>query len=164
MRIITLVVSALILMLLSAGAYAQSAAEKEAVAAVEKYWQARNDQDFETQNDLTSSKGTLDANSDGSFFRTSPKVSAEELAEVLAGSQATRVYYPEATELGDDVVMVRYYLEGVIESPAGTVPDYRTRVTTAMVRESGGWKVRAWHFSPLHDGGRHLTTATDFEE
>jgi hypothetical protein len=97
---------------------------------------------------LASAKGTLDANSDGSFFRTSPKASAEELAEQLVGSQSTRVFYPEATELGDGVVMVRYYLEGVIES----------------VKESGGWKIRAWHFSPLHDGGRHLTYKTDFED
>ena len=60
--------------------------------------------------------------------------------------------------------MVRYYLEGVIESPMGMVPNYRTRVTTVVVKESGGWKMRAWHFSPLHDGGRHLTAPTDFEE
>ena len=164
MRITTQIVCASFLVLLSAGAYAQSAAEKEALDVIEKYWQARNDQDFKTQADLTSNNGTLDANSDGSFFRTSPKASAEELAEQLAGSQATKVFYPEATELGDGVVMVRYYLEGVIESPAGTVPNYRTRVTSAVVKESGGWKLRAWHFSPLHDGGRHLTSKTDFED
>ena len=164
MRIITQIVCASFLVLLSAGAYAQSAAEKEALDVIDKYWQARNDQDFETQADLTSNSGTLDANSDGSFFRAGPKVSAEELEELLTGTQATRVFYPEATELGDGVVMVRYYLEGVIESPEGTVPNYRTRVTTAVVKESGGWKLRAWHFSPLHDGGRHLTSKTDFEE
>ncbi len=164
MRITTQIVCASFLVLLSAGAYAQSAAEKEALDVIEKYWQARNDQDFKTQADLTSNNGTLDANSDGSFFRTSPKASAEKLAEQLAGSQATKVFYPEATELGDGVVMVRYYLEGVIESPAGTVPNYRTRVTSAVVKESGGWKLRAWHFSPLHDGGRHLTSKTDFED
>jgi hypothetical protein len=150
--------------LISAGAYAQNVAEKEAVDAIEKYWQARNDQDFKAQADLTSSSGTLDANSDGSFFRTSPKASAEELEELQAGSQTTKVFYPEATELGEGVVMVRYYLEGVVESPEGTVPNYRTRVTTAVVKESGGWKLRAWHFSPLHDGGRHLTSKTDFED
>ncbi len=164
MRITTQIVCASFLVLLSAGAYAQSAAEKEALDVIEKYWQARNDQDFKTQADLTSNNGTLDANSDGSFFRTSPKASAEELAEQLTGSQATKVFYPEATELGDGVVMVRYYLEGVIESPEGTVPNYRTRVTSAVVKESGGWKLRAWHFSPLHDGGRHLTSKTDFED
>ena len=82
----------------------------------------------------------------------------------MLGTQSTRVFYPEATELGNGVVMVRYYLEGVIESPEGTVPNYRTRVTTVLVKESGGWKMRAWHFSPLHDGGHHLTTKTDFEE
>ncbi len=164
MRTINQLVCTSFLVLLSAGVYAQSAAEKEALDVIEKYWQARNDQDFKTQTDLVSDNGTLDANSDGSFFRTSPKVSAEELAEQMLGSQTTRVYYPEATELGDGVVMVRYYLEGVVESPAGTVPNYRTRVTTALVKESGGWKLRAWHFSPLHDGGRHLTYKTDFED
>lgn len=164
MRRITQIVFVSFLVLLSTGAYAQSAAETAAIAAIEKYWQARNDQDFETQTALTSDKGTLDANSDGSFFRSGPKATAEELEEQLAGSQATKVYYPEATELGKDVVMVRYYLEGVIESPAGKVPNYRTRVTTALVKESGGWKIRAWHFSPLHDGGRHLTDTADFED
>ena len=82
----------------------------------------------------------------------------------MTGSQSTRVFYPEATELANGVVMVRYYLEGVIETPMGTVPNYRTRVTTVVVKESGGWKMRAWHFSPLHDGGRHLTAPTDFDE
>jgi len=164
MRIIAQVVCASFFVLLSAGTYAQSAAEKEALDVIEQYWEARNNQDFKSQAELASAKGTLDANSDGSFFRTSPKASAEELAEQLVGSQSTRVFYPEATELGDGVVMVRYYLEGVIESPAGTVPNYRTRVTTALVKESGGWKIRAWHFSPLHDGGRHLTYKTDFED
>jgi ketosteroid isomerase-like protein len=152
------------LVALSAGAYAQSNAEQAALDVIEKYWQARNDQDFSTQVDLTSDSGTLDANSDGSFFRTSPKVSAEELEKLMAGTQSTRVFYPEATELGDGVVMVRYYLEGYIDSPEGAVPNYRTRVTTALVEESDGWKIRAWHFSPLHDGGRHLTSKTDFED
>jgi hypothetical protein len=146
MRAIAQLVCVSFLVLFSTGAYAQSAAEKEAVDVIEKYWQARNDQDFKTQAALTSEKGTLDANSDGSFFRTSAKATAEELEEQLAGSQATKVFYPEATELGKDVVMVRYY------------------VTTAVVKESGGWKLRAWHFSPLHDGGRHLTDTADFED
>ena len=165
MRSITQVVCASFFVLLSTGVYAQSSAEKQAVDAIEKYWQARNEQDFQTQVNLISDKGTLNANSDGSFFQTSPKVDAKQLEEQTAGaSQSTKVFYPEATELGKDVVMVRYYLEGVVESPAGTVPNYRTRVTTVLVKESGSWKLRSWHFSPLHDGGRHLTTKTDFED
>ena len=164
MRIITRLVFTSTLVLFSAGAFAQNAAEQGAMDAVEKYWEARNNQDFAVQADLSSEKGTLSANSDGSFFQSAPKISAEELEAVLAGTQATKVFYPEATELGKGVVMVRYYLEGVIESPEGTVPNYRTRVTTVMVDESGGWKIRAWHFSPLHDGGRHMTSKTDFEE
>ncbi len=164
MRNTVQIMCVLSLVLLSTGAYAQSKAEKEALDAVQKYWQARNDRDFDTQASLISDKGTLEANSDGSFFRQSPKVSAEKLEEQIPGSQATKVFYPEATQLGDGVVLVRHYLEGVIESPAGTVPNYRTRVTTALVRESGGWKIRSFHFSPLHDGGRHLTAKSDFED
>ena len=164
MRIVTQIVIAVFLLAVSAGAYAQSSAEKAAQDVVEKYWQARNDKDLQTQVNLTSDKGTLDANSDGSFFRTSPKPSVEELEELMLGTQATKVFYPEATEIADGVVMVRYYLEGVIESPMGTVPNYRTRVSNVLVKESSGWKMRAWHFSPLHDGGRHLTAPTDFEE
>ena len=164
MRTITSIVFVSLLIFFSAGAHAQNAAEKAALETIDKYWQARNEQDFDTQVALASEKGTLDANSDGSFFRTSPAVSAEELAKLMLGTQTTRVFYPEATELAKGVVMVRYYLEGVVESPAGTVPNYRTRVTTVLVKESGGWKIRAWHFSPLHDGGRHLTYKTDFEE
>lgn len=164
MRTITQIVCTSFLVMVSTGAYAQSNAEKAALDVIDKYWQARNDQDLQTQVELTSDKGTLDANSDGSFFRTSPKPSVEELEELMLGTQATKVFYPEATEIADGVVMVRYYLEGVIESPMGTVPNYRTRVSSILVRESGDWKMRAWHFSPLHDGGRHLTAPTDFEE
>jgi hypothetical protein len=164
MRSIIQVVCAASLILFSVGAFAQSAAEKEAVDVIEKYWQARHERDFATQIALVSDKGTLDANSDGTFFRKSPKVSPEQLEAQMPGSSSTTVYYPEATELAKDVVLVRYYLEGVIESPAGTVPNYRTRVTTTLVKESGAWKVRSWHFSPLHEGGHHLTTKTDFED
>ena len=164
MKTITRIVCASFLVMISVGAYAQSSTEKAALDVIDKYWQARNDQDLQTQIDLTSDKGTLDANSDGSFFRTSPKPSVEELEELMLGTQATKVFYPEATEIANGVVMVRYYLEGVIESPMGTVPNYRTRVSTIVVKESGDWKMRGWHFSPLHDGGRHLTAPTDFEE
>ena len=164
MRTITQIVCMSFLVMVFTGAYAQSSAEKAALDVIDKYWQARNDQDLQTQVDLTSDNGTLDANSDGSFFRTSPKPSVEELEELMLGTQATKVFYPEATEIADGVVMVRYYLEGVIESPMGTVPNYRTRVSSILVRESGDWKMRTWHFSPLHDGGRHLTYKTDFEE
>ena len=79
MRIIKQTVIASFLIMVCAGANAQTNAEKAALDVVQKYWQARNEQDFGTQTDLTSDKGTLDANSDGSFFRTSPKVTAEEL-------------------------------------------------------------------------------------
>ena len=67
MKRITTMVCASFLVMASTGVFAQSNAEKAALDVVEKYWQARNEKDFATQVDLTSDKGTLDANSDGSF-------------------------------------------------------------------------------------------------
>ncbi len=121
--------------------------------------------DFKTQANLMSTTGTYNANSDGSFFRYSENVSADDLENNM-GSQSSslNVKYPETISLSDDVVLARYYLEGVISDDGGTVNNYRTRVTHIWVKEKSGWKTKSWHFSPLHDGGRHITSSSDFEE
>ena len=139
--------------------------EKEVLDLVLEHWEARDGNDYETQANLMSPSGTYNANSDGSFFRFSPQTTAQDLERNLgAGTSSLNVMYPEAISLSDDVVLARYYLEGVISDPNGTVNNYRTRVTHIWVKEKDGWKTKSWHFSPLHDGGRHLTSASDFEE
>ena len=141
MRIIIQLVIASLPVFLSAAAYAQTTAEQAALNVIEAYWEARNARDFEKQVALTSDRGTLDANSDGSFFRSSPKVSAKELENLQPGSQTTKVFYPEATELSKDVVIVRYYLEGVVESPAGTG---HHRLSRTQTHARNGPQVVAW--------------------
>jgi len=139
--------------------------EEEVLDLVYKHWEARDNSDFATQANLMSQSGTYNANSDGSFFRFSKQVSAVDMEKNMGDqSSSLNVMYPETIALADNVVLARYYLEGVISDPGGTVSNYRTRVTHIWVKEKGGWKTKSWHFSPLHDGGRHLTSASDFEE
>lgn len=139
--------------------------EKVVMQLVMDHWEARDNNDFKSQASLMSDSGTYNANSDGSFFKYNENVSAEALEDNM-GSQSSslNVKYPETIALSDDVVLARYYLEGVISDDGGTVNNYRTRVTHIWVKEKSGWKTKSWHFSPLHDGGRHITSASDFEE
>ena len=139
--------------------------EKAVLDLVLKHWEARDNNDYKAQADLMSPSGTYNANSDGSFFRFAADNSAETMENNMGGQTSSlNVKYPEAIALTDDVVLARYYLEGVISNPSGSVSNYRTRVTHIWVKESSGWKTKSWHFSPLHDGGRHITSAVDFQE
>ncbi len=52
-----------------------------------------------------------------------------------------------------EAAIAQYYQEAVMK-PKGSaaVPNYRTRVTQAFVKEDGSWKIRAAHWSPLVGG------------
>jgi hypothetical protein len=131
---------------------------EDVLGLVEKQWEARNSNDYQTQYNLTSKAGSLAANSNGTFFSESEKGTLEKLTEDLSNIKKSNVTvrYPEAIELSETVVLARYYLEGQIEFADGTrEANYRTRVTHIWVKESDGWKSRSWHFSPLHNGGVH---------
>ena len=120
--------------------------EKEVLDLVLEHWEARDSNDYATQANLMSPSGTYNANSDGSFFRFSPQTTAQDLERGLgAGTSSLNVMYPETISLSDDVVLARYYLEGVISDPNGTVNNYRTRVTHIWVKEKDGWKTKSWH-------------------
>ena len=139
--------------------------EKDVMKLIMKHWEARDNNDYQAQADLMSPSGTYNANSDGSFFRFSGENSVESMEENMGGQTSSlNVKYPEAIELSENVVLARYYLEGVISNQSGSVSNYRTRVTHIWVKESSGWKTKSWHFSPLHDGGSHITSAVDFQE
>jgi hypothetical protein len=49
--------------------------------------------------------------------------------------------------------IAHYYQEAAMK-PKGlpAVPNYRTRVTQAFVKEDGMWRVKAAHWSPLQGG------------
>jgi ketosteroid isomerase-like protein len=131
---------------------------EDVLALVEKHWDARNSNDYQTQYDVASDAGTLSANSNGTFFQASEKGTLEELTENLSNIKKSNVSvrYPEVTQLSESVMLARYYLEGQIEFADGSrEPNYRTRVTHIWVKEGAEWKTRSWHFSPLHNGGVH---------
>ena len=139
--------------------------ENEVMQLVLDHWEARDNNDYAGQADLMSQSGTYNANSDGSFFRFSKNNTATDIENNMGDQNSSlNVNYPETIELSSSVVLARYYLEGVISDQSGTVNNYRTRVTHIWVKEKSGWKTKSWHFSPLHDGGRHVTSASDFQE
>ncbi len=76
---------------------------------------------------------------------------------------ALNVYYPEAIQLSDDVVFVRFYYEGMTEVNGETSP-YRTRVTMNWVKEGGNWVAKTQHYSPASYGGVHVPQASDFSD
>ena len=75
----------------------------------------------------------------------------------------TNVFYPEAIQLSEDVVFVRFYSEGML-SAGGKASNYRTRVTMNWVKEDGKWVVKSQHYSAATYGGVHQTQAVDFED
>jgi hypothetical protein len=137
-----------------------STAEAEVLKAVRAYMHARNDRDFETVVALSSKKGTLDTNSDGSFHKPLANPSVEFWQK--SGPAQIQYFYPEATQIAADVVHVRLYAEGMVGS-AGQESDYRTRVTMNWVNEEGSWVLKSAHYSPANYGGVHKTQVSDFD-
>ena len=127
-----------------------SADEKKVLAALEAYFDARTNKDWETVVSYESKSGTYGTNSDGSFHKPLVIQTAEGWASSNQGG-VINVHYPEAIQLSDDVVFVRFYYEGVIET-AGNSKPYRTRVTMNWVKEGGKWKTRSSHWSPVKGG------------
>jgi ketosteroid isomerase-like protein len=137
--------------------FAANASDTEDVLAlVKEHWEARNANDYQTPYDHLSDQGTLHANSDGSFFYVTDKGTVADFERDSSSVKKfnVTVRYPVATILADSVILVRYYLVGQLEFADGSRADnYRVRATHIWVKESGSWKTRSWHFSPLHEGG-----------
>ena len=135
---------------------------KTCVKQVQDYWSAFSRLDAAAAAALHSSKGIYATNSDGSFHKPLKITTAEQMKENFASySGLWKVYYPEGIPLSKDVILTRYYLEGLSKSGASQTP-YRTRVTHIWVKENGKWVTRSWHFSPANYGGVHVTQSFDF--
>ena len=160
MKNLTLVVSLLFASVINADGHLS--AEKEVLSSLDTYFNARNTQDFETVVSLESKFGTYGTNSDGSFHKPLLQTSVDNWKNTNQGG-VTNVFYPEAIQISDDVVYVRFYFEGVVEDDNNTY-DYRTRVTMNWVKEDGKWVVKTQHYSPAGYGGVHRTQKADFEE
>ena len=141
---------------------AQSKAEAAVADAFAQYFQARKDQDYKTVVALESASGTLNTNSDGSFHKPLNKQS--EAAWNASGQGGNlSAYHPDFTQLSDDVVHVRFYYEGVLET-AGISRNYRTRATMNWVKEGQNWVVKSQHFSSAEFGDVTVTQSSDFED
>ena len=136
--------------------------EKDVLASLDKYFEARNNNDYATVVSLESKTGTYGTNSDGSFHKPRQIPSVEQWEKFDQGG-ITNVFYPEAIQLSEGVVLTRFYAEGVVTA-GGNSSDYRTRVTMNWVKEDGNWVVKSQHYSPANYGGVHQTQAADFED
>ena len=136
--------------------------EKKVLAALEAYFNARTKQDWKTVVSYESKSGTYGTNSDGSFHKPVVIQTAQDWANSNQGG-VINVHYPEAIQLSDDVVFVRFYYEGVTNVGSVSKP-YRTRVTMNWVKESGNWVAKTQHYSSASYGGVHVTQSSDFED
>ena len=160
MKNLSIILGLLFITSVSADGHMQS--EKEVLSALNKYFDARNAEDYDTVVALTSKTGSLDTNSDGSFHKPNNVMTAEDWENSSQGG-VTKVHYPEATQISKDVVHVRFYSEGMVGDD-GNMSDYRTRVTMNWVKEDSKWVLRSAHYSPASYGGVHKTQAGDFED
>ena len=136
--------------------------EKDVLDSLEKYFEARNNNDYATVVSLESKTGTYGTNSDGSFHKPRQIPSIEQWEKFDQGG-ITNVFYPEAIQLSEDVVFVRLYAEGMVTA-GEQASDYRTRVTMNWVKENGKWVMKTQHYSAANYGGVHKTQASDFDE
>ena len=139
-----------------------SSAEKEVLKTLATYFEARNASDWETVVAHESKSGTYGTNSDGSFHKPVVMQTAEDWATSGQGG-SLNIHYPEAIQLSDDVVYVRFYYEGMTEVEGNSKP-YRTRVTMNWVKEGGNWVAKTMHFSSAEFGDVTVTQASDFED
>ena len=137
-------------------------AEKEVLKSMNSYFDARNAEKWSEAVKYESKSGTYNTNSDGSFHKPLLIQTAASWAASNQGG-VTNAYYPEAIQLADEVVFVRFYYEGMTEVNGVTSP-YRTRVTMNWVNEGGKWVVKTQHYSPAAYGGVHIPQASDFDE
>ena len=160
MRYIIAILSILFFSVVSADGHLQS--EKEVLTSLDKYFDARNNNDYETVVALESKTGTYGTNSDGSFHKPKQIPSVAQWEKFDQGG-ITNVFYPEAIQLSEGVVLTRFYAEGIVTA-GGNSSDYRTRVTMNWVKEGGKWVVKSQHYSAANYGGVHQTQAADFED
>ena len=160
MKYITLIFGLLFFPTLIADAHLE--AEQEVLSALQKYFEARNNEDYKTVVALESKSGTYGTNSDGSFHKPRLITSVEQWKKANQGG-VTNVFYPEAIQLSEDVVFVRFYSEGMV-SVNDKASNYRTRVTMNWVKEEGSWVVKSQHYSAANYGGVHLTQPADFDD
>jgi hypothetical protein len=128
--------------------------KSEVADVVNKHWQYQNAKDWKKYVGTLHSEGTMDGDSNGSFwYRREATV-----ASVTEGQSPENEFNftPRYIEVDifekGKVAVAYYYLVGSYTINGVQKNDYRTRVSQIFVKEKGNWKVKAGHYTPLHSG------------
>ncbi|MED5540358.1 MAG: hypothetical protein VX819_07450 [Pseudomonadota bacterium] len=97
-----------------------------------------------------SKDGSKEFFSSGGLLNTIQRDSDASDFEYFSGS----VKHIEVVVLVEGQAAVAHYYQEATMKPKGlpAVPNYRTRVTQAFVKEDGMWRIKAAHWSPLQGG------------
>ena len=123
-------------------------------ALIKKHWATQNKKDWKAFVSTLHSGGTMNGDSNGSFWYRTPAT----VAAVTEGQSpdnewnvAPRYIEVDVLEKGK-VAVAYYYLVGSYTINGVQKNDYRTRVSQIFVKEKGNWKVKAGHYTPLYSG------------
>mgnify|MGYP001498189785 FL=1 len=97
-----------------------------------------------------SKDGSKEFFSSGGLLNHLDRTSGGNTFEMFEGS----IKHIEVVVLVEGQAAVAHFYQEAMMKPTGlpAVPNYRTRVTQIFVKEEGGWKIRAAHWSPLMGG------------
>ena len=97
-----------------------------------------------------SKDGSKEFFSSGGLLNYLDRTSGGNTFEMFEGS----IKHIEVVVLVEGQAAVAHFYQEAMMKPTGlpAVPNYRTRVTQIFVKEEGGWKIRAAHWSPLMGG------------
>lgn len=94
--------------------------------------------------------GSKEFFSSGGLLNDIDRASTGNAFDIFEG---TRKHIEVIVLVEGQAAVAHFYQEAMMQ-PKGlpAVPNYRTRVTQVYVKEDGGWKIRAAHWSPLIGG------------
>ena len=111
---------------------------------------AHANQELEQDPMRLSKDGSKEFFSSGGLLNHLDRTSGGNTFEMFEGS----IKHIEVVVLVEGQAAVAHFYQEAMMQPTGlpAVPNYRTRVTQVFVKEEGGWKIRAAHWSPLMGG------------
>jgi hypothetical protein len=128
---------------------AQASTEAEIRSLVKANIAYTNEQLSQDPNRI-SKHGSKEFFSSGGLLNTIQRGNDASDFEYFSGS----VKHIEVVVLVEGQAAVAHYYQEASMKPKGlpAVPNYRTRVTQAFVKEDGEWRIKAAHWSPLQGG------------
>ena len=128
--------------------------ESDVTDAVNLHWEYSNNKDWGNYAKSMHSKGTLNGDSNGSFWYMQESTVSAVSQGLSSGDEQNftpKYIEVEILEKGK-VALAYYYLVGSYSINGVQKNDYRTRVSQVFIKEKGKWKVKSGHFTPLHSG------------